>query len=59
MKKIGGEKHLLTEDSRAGVYGDRLNNPVDEEILNKIEWLRQSSQEFLDKALTLKKFSLA
>jgi len=59
MAKIGGEKYLLTEDSIAAVYSDRLNNPLDEGILKKIEYLRQSSHAFLDKALTLKQLSLA
>ena len=54
MAKIGGEKHLLYEDAPANSYDDRLNVPLEEGILKKIERLRQSSNTYLDHALNLK-----
>ena len=51
MAKIGGEKHLVTEDTPAAVFDARLSEPLDPEILQKIDWLRQTSNAYLDKAL--------
>ncbi len=59
MAKIGGEKHLVTEETPAAVYHARLGEPLGVAIMEKIELLRKSSNAFLDKALGLKQFQPA
>jgi hypothetical protein len=59
MAKIGGEKHLLPEGTPASVFNARLNEPLNPEILQKIESLRHTSEAFLDRALGLKQLQYA
>lgn len=59
MAKIGGEGHLVTEETPPAVYNQRLSEPLDEELLKKINRLRQTSNSFLDRALTLNQFQPA
>jgi hypothetical protein len=53
MAKIGGEKYLLPEGTPAAVYDACLSAPLDPAITEKIERLRQTSNAYLDRALTL------
>lgn len=59
MAKIGGEKHLLPEGTPAAVYPEILNAPLDTEIQQKIERLRQTSNAYLDRALGPKQLQYA
>ena len=51
MSKIGGDKHLVTEDTSPEVFHSGLTEPLSEEIIQNIERLRQSSNAYLDQAL--------
>jgi hypothetical protein len=59
MAKIGGEKHLLPEGTPTAVYNTRLSEPLDPQMLQKIDRLRQTSQAYLDRALELKQLQPA
>jgi hypothetical protein len=59
MNKIGGEGHLVRENTPFPVYDARLSQPVDQGILEKINHLRQSSNAFLQRALQQKKAQFA
>jgi len=59
MAKIGGEKHLITEDTPAADYDARLSESLGQEIIQKIEHLRQTSNAYLDRALVLKQLQPA
>ncbi|MFD2245331.1 polysaccharide pyruvyl transferase family protein [Pontibacter ruber] len=59
MSKIGGEKHLVSEDTPAAVYNILLSEPLDTTILQKISHLRQTSNAYLDKALVLQQIQYA
>jgi hypothetical protein len=59
MAKIGGEKHLVTEGTPASVFKACLGEPLDAEIIQKIEGLRQTSDVFLQRALVLKQTQYA
>jgi len=58
MAKVGGEKHLVTEDMPASVYHTQLSNPMDIQITRNITRLRQSSNAYLDAALNVKQFQV-
>ena len=51
MAKVGGERHLLAEDTPADVYDGLLGEPLDPDIPQRIEQLRRSSQRYLERAL--------
>lgn len=59
MAKVGGEKHLIMEGTPASVYDTCLSEPLNPEILQKINQLRQSSNAYLDRALDLKQLQPA
>lgn len=59
MMKIGGEMHLVADATPAAVLESHLNNPVNPRILQKIARLRESSNEYLDAALSLKQLKYA
>jgi hypothetical protein len=59
MAKIGGEKHLVTEDTPSVIYESCLVNPLDEKITQKIELLRISSTDFLGRALAVHQLQFA
>jgi hypothetical protein len=59
MSKIGGEKHLVTEDTTSNIYETYLFNPLDLSIEEKIKMLRSSSNAFLSRALAHKHLQLA
>lgn len=59
MEKVGGEKHLVNEDTLSTVYERLLAEPLDTTILQKIDVLRQNSNEYLDQALDLNQIKRA
>jgi hypothetical protein len=59
MVKVGGEKHLISEDTPAVVLNDCLNEPIHPSIFEKIRCLREGSNEYLDQALDLKQLQRA
>lgn len=59
MAKVGGETHLVTQDTPTPVYDACLSKPPNGEMLQKINRLRQSSHAFLDRALGFKQFQYA
>ena len=59
MAKIGGEKHLLPVGTPTAVFNEILSAPLDPEIQQKIERLRQTSNAYLDRALGPKQLQYA
>lgn len=59
MAKVGAEEHMVTEATPAVVYHARLNQPVDSDIIHRIESLRHASDLYLDRALGLKQLKIA
>ncbi len=59
MQKIGGEQHLIMENTPAEVYHARLSEPLDPEIQDRIALLRAQSNRYLDEALEPKLFELS
>ncbi len=59
MKKIGGEKHLVNEETSSSVYKNLLNEHLSENIFSKISQLRQTSNEYLIRALNVKQLQVA
>ena len=59
MTKVGGEKHLVTENTSAAVYEQCLSKPLDELIAQKIEQLRQASNAYLDQAIGINQLQVA
>ncbi|MDQ3292220.1 MAG: polysaccharide pyruvyl transferase family protein [Bacteroidota bacterium] len=59
MAKIGGEQHLIPEGTPAEVYDARLSEPLNPEIIKKINQLRQTSHAYLDSALGTKQLQFA
>ena len=53
MTQMGGEKYLLTEDMPPAVCDAYLRDPLDPNILQKIDHLRQTSNAYLNRALVL------
>jgi Polysaccharide pyruvyl transferase len=51
MTAVGGEKHLVSQDTSAAIYDAGLSEPLESEIFHKINGLRQTSEAYLDKAL--------
>ncbi len=59
MAKIGGEHHLLPEGSDYAQYETLLSTPLNPQITQKIQQLRQTSNAYLDRALALKQVQYA
>jgi hypothetical protein len=59
MKVVGGEQHLVGEDTPSAVYHERLSVPLDAGIQKKILSMRASSDAFLDQALAAKVVELS
>lgn len=59
MFKVGGEKHLVTENTHAKVYTGLLTEPLAENIFKKIDFLRQASYDYLDEALNKEQLQIA
>ena len=51
MTTVGGQAHLMNEDSPFSDYAARLDQPLDAQIERNITALRESSDAFLDAAL--------
>jgi hypothetical protein len=51
MTTVGGENHLVSEDTPAEVYDALLRTPVEPHILNTIKHLQSTSAAYLDRAL--------
>jgi hypothetical protein len=51
MKLVGGESHLMQEDSIVGDYIAHLTQPIRRSIVEQINTLRQTSNAYLDNAL--------
>ncbi|HYE38024.1 polysaccharide pyruvyl transferase family protein [Methylocaldum sp.] len=51
METVGGEKHLVVKDTPALVYDARLSEPLDPDMLDRIDRLRRASGDYLDHAL--------
>jgi hypothetical protein len=51
MTTVGGEHHLVREDTPFETYEARLNAPLEPAIPQRIEQLRQHSAAYLDQAL--------
>jgi hypothetical protein len=54
MEIVGGEKHLVSASTPSEVYHARLTEPLDTVIQERLTQLRESSNAFLDQALTPK-----
>jgi hypothetical protein len=52
MNRVGGNSHLMTEESPSSVFALRLKQPVNAAIISRIEELRQRSNEFLNRGLS-------
>ena len=59
MARIGAEEHLVSEASPAVVLHARLNEPLDDAIIHRIECLRHASDSYLDRALGHKQLQCA
>jgi hypothetical protein len=55
MVKTGADKHLVTDKTPAAMYNQRLSEPIDATILQKIDELRAVSNEYLDHAIVINK----
>jgi hypothetical protein len=51
MAMVGGEKHLVSESAPATAYDAQLDEPLEPEILERIDRLHRTSEAYLDKAL--------
>jgi len=51
MAMVGGEKHRVPENAAADVYHACLGEPLDFEVLDRIDRLRRRSDAFLGRAL--------
>lgn len=59
MKKVGGAKHLVTEETPLAVYDNLLRAPIETKIFQTIDQLRRNSHEYLDQALGLQQLKYA
>ena len=59
MTKLGAEQHLVTEDTPSTVYNTCLGDPFNNDISQKIEHYRRTSNAYLDRALDLIQFQAA
>lgn len=59
MEQVGGEKHLVAEDTPTSVYTTQLSEPLASNITQKIAELRKSSNAYLDEALSIKQLQIA
>jgi hypothetical protein len=51
MAVVGGDQHLVSQDAPTSAYDTSLGQPLEPEILQRIESLRQQSELYLDQAL--------
>jgi hypothetical protein len=59
MVKLGGERHLVTDDTPAMIYASCLGEPPHPDIFQKIGYYRRTSNEYLNRALDLIQFQAA
>jgi len=59
MEKVSGEKHLVSEDTPTSVYTTQLSEPLEASITQRITQLRQSSNAYLEQALSIKQLQIA
>jgi hypothetical protein len=59
LNKIGGNQHLMTEESSSCAFDTCLGAPLDGGILKRIEKLRKRSTEFLKRGLNHKEQKVA
>ena len=59
MRLVGGENHLVSEQARFSDFEAALNEPLNPEISERIERLRQTSNDFLNKSLKLTQYQSA
>jgi hypothetical protein len=59
MLKIGAEKHFITQETPTAAYKNCLSTPLDIQILERIEKLRRSSNEYLDRAMFVNQLKVA
>lgn len=59
MEQFGGSQHLVNENTPASVYSTRLSEPLAAGITQKIAELRQSSNAYLEQALSIKQLQIA
>ena len=59
MQKISGEGHMVTEETGAATYAQRLSTPLDAAIIQKITYLQQVSHNYLDEAIGMKQLQYA
>jgi hypothetical protein len=52
MATVGGERHLISENTSAAEYDTLLNGPLECEVLDRISLLRHRSNLYLDKVLS-------
>lgn len=51
IQKVGGEKHLVMENSAFEIYSLMLSEPIDSRVHRNINILRKESEEYLDLSL--------
>src|SRR3954463_8839613 len=59
MEKVGGEKHLVSEDTPTSIYTSQLSELLEASITQRIAQLRQSSNAYLEQALSIKQLQIA
>jgi hypothetical protein len=59
METVGGEKHLVNDQTPATVYDELLASPLQASILHNIRRLREHSNAFLDRTLDVKQLQVA
>lgn len=59
MANVGGEKHLIWDDTPASILNACLNEPLNSSILQRLQRLRQVSNAYLDQALDVKQLQCA
>lgn len=59
VNKIGCEKYLVTENASSNDYSILLDNPLDEKTIERIQELRDISQDYLRRVLSLKQAQVA
>lgn len=58
MKKIDGEHHIINPESKEGITGHLLSEPLSNNILNNISYQRKKSFDYLNLALAPKEMAL-
>lgn len=59
MEKVCGVRHLVSKNTPTSVYTAQLSEPLALDITQKIAQLRQSSNAYLEEALSIKQLQIA